>query len=88
MITEKESRDLFEKLNDGDKKIVVNNLINMRNDYLRSGGRFDLPYFFWSLNRGIFEGEDVTEFLDINNGNDFGIQAIYYLSKYILAKRG
>ena len=90
-ITREESSRLFNMLVDNDKKIVINNLISIRNDYLKSGAKLDLPYFFWSLNNSLFDGvneKEIKEFLDINNSNDFGIQCIYYLSRYIITKKG
>ena len=82
-MTKDEANVEFEQLNIQERKLVIGTLNKTKHGYLVSGGNVDVPYFFWSLNKPLFEGVNPSEFLDIKTSEQFGIQAIYYISKYI-----
>lgn len=81
------SNEIFITLTPREKAIVIQVLEDCRVRYIQSNIAVDVPYFFWSINRPIFEGVDPSDFLDIKEPDQFGIQAVYYISKYIIRNR-
>jgi len=89
-INDDTATELFNKLTNKEKNMLVATLNNTKFNYIKSGIPVDLPYFFWSVNRPLFviaTKEDVDEFLEIDDSRTFSIFTVYYISKFILDKR-
>jgi hypothetical protein len=83
-----QSLNEFNKLNEKEKGAVIKILLGVRRQYDISQIQVDMPYFFYSINKNMFFGEkEKTNFLNIDNAEEFGIQIIYYISRYILMMR-
>lgn len=87
-ITKEIASNEFEKLIGPDRQTVINILMDVRNRYIMSGFQVDLPYFFYSMHKKMFRGDEHKDFLDIKDSNVFTIYAIYYISRFILETRG
>lgn len=84
----KQALSEFEKLGIEEKRAVIGTLQRTKQSYILSGVQVDVPYFFWSVNPVLFAGIDPAEFLEITESYEFGVQAVYYISRYINEKRG
>lgn len=82
-MNKKDAQAEFDKLDTQQKQVVIGTLKKARQGYLMSGQLVDMPYFFWSINPALFAGIDPAEFLEITESYEFGVQAVYYISKYI-----
>ena len=87
-VTKELAETTFNSLTDREKNIVIGILHKTRSDYIASGFKIDVPYYFLSLNNYIFTGIDYTEFLEIEDSEEFSKQAIYYISRYLINQRG
>ena len=77
----------YNRLSIQEKKMVIGTLNKLKHSYLVSGMDVDIPYFFWSTNPLLFKGIDPTDFLNINDSYEFGLQAVFYISVYLNNKR-
>jgi len=73
----------YESLHQSHKQKVAGILMDLRRRYLMSGINVDIPYFFWSLNKPLFIGDEHIEFLEITDSYDFAVNAIYLISRFI-----
>jgi len=80
----KTANDVFMTLHPQHKAIVIAILKDCRKKYIVSNINVDVPYFFWSIHRPMFDGIDPSEFLDIEDPKQFAIQAVYYISNHII----
>jgi len=86
-VTKELAMSTFNSLTDREKNMVIGLLHKTRDDYITSAFTVDVPYYFFSLNKYIFEGVDHTAYLEIDNSTDFAHQTIFYISRYLLNKR-
>jgi hypothetical protein len=86
-VTKDLAMSTFESLTNREKNMVIGLLHKTRIDYLSSSFSVDVPYYFLSLNRFMFDGIDYTEYLEIDNSMDFAVQTIFYISRYLINKR-
>jgi hypothetical protein len=74
----------FNKLSQQDKGKVIKSLYECKGRYIFSALDVDFPYFFFNQFRIIFRTqEEIDNFLDITVVNEFSIQAIYYMSRFL-----
>ena len=78
----------YAKLNDNEKQTVGQIMLDARRRYIASGFKVDLPYFFGSIHRNMFaDNEEFLKFIDIKNSKTFTMNAIWLVSRFILAAR-
>lgn len=82
-----EAQEKFDELTYEEKKMVLKTLNKIKHSYLVSGAEVDVPYFFWSINPILFKGVDPSDFLKIEDAYEFGVQAVYYISRFLINKR-
>jgi len=78
----------FEKLNKEERNFLIRFLMKIRMQYDASPVHVDLPYYFWSIHKYMFHNKkEKLDFLDINTGDEFATQSIYYISRQIISQR-
>lgn len=90
-ITLTKSKEIFNRLDNREKNMVMGTIVDSRRRYIMSGITVDIPYWFISVFPDPFHGISKTDresFLDITTAEEFGIQVVYYLSCFLLVKRG
>ena len=77
----------FNSLIHDEKQMLYNTLVDIRAKYHMSNIDVDLPYYMYSVLKNAFNSictqEEINDFLDIKTVNEFSIQSVYWLSKFI-----
>lgn len=88
MVTLETATAEYESLSPADQQAVNQILIGVRHRYIMSGISVDVPYFFFSTNRPMFQPGEEKEFLEIKDSKTFAMNAIYLISRFIKRARG
>lgn len=86
-LTLQEATDMYESLSSADQYAVKQILHSVRHRYIMSGIKVDVPYFFFSIHRPMFQEGEEKEFLEIKEAKEFAMYAIYYIARFIKKAR-
>lgn len=88
LVTLDQAEQEYAKLNDNDKLAVGQIMMDARRKYVMSGMTVDVPYFFASIYRNMYATkEEWLKFIEIKTSKEFSIDAIYLISRFILAAK-
>lgn len=91
LITEQQSRDLFDKLIPQEGAILVQFLLQNINQYKASGVKVDFPYWFYSVHKEtIFGGEEFpAQYIEPQiTSEECTFLTIYYITRALIKRRG
>lgn len=90
LITEQQSRELFDTLIPQERAFLCQFLINCINQYKMSNLHVDFPYYFWSVYKvKIFNNEFPAQYIEPElTPQECTFLTIYYITKAIIAGRG
>jgi len=87
--TDEVARREFEKLPENEQITVLRGIIRYT-DMIHMNGEIndDPKYVFWKNNQQLFEGIDITDFMNIQTADEFSCACVYYLCRYINMRAG
>ena len=85
MVTKEQANDLFMQLQSHEKSVVLNYLKSFRQTYIFYNMSDPVPIVFYKSNIEFFENDkEINKFCNIDDSYTFIVNAVYYLSRYII----
>ena len=81
--TREMARQEYNSLPENLKIAVYNQAIDYYN-FVRANQHLpeDPMYLFWSLNKEMFDDDDITDFMEINTKEEFESACVYHMSRF------
>lgn len=74
-----EIKKQFMELKIANRNKIIRFLQEFKMSYIMYGTKVDVPYFFWSTNKHIFQDDEHIKFLEIKTSREFTISVLYLL---------